>query len=88
MTGAASAELRDAFSLTGRGTVLVVAGIEGTVHIGDTLVVDDFEARVDGIEMIDGRSLPADTVGLFFKSVGADDCRSFVGRRASFRRAG
>ncbi len=86
MTSPASAELMDVFDLTGHGTVMVVGKLEGTVHIGDALVLDDFEARVEGIEMINVKSLPADTIGLLIKSAGADVCRAFLGRRATFRK--
>ena len=66
-TAAVTAKLLDVFSVTGRGTVLVLGDIEGAILIGDQGAVDVLSFAVTGLESIrfaDAQEFPPDTIGV------------------------
>lgn len=87
----ASAVLGDVFALTGIGTVLFFSDIEGMIHVGDEMRLEDRMTKVIGIEMIrfaDPSAHPADTIGLRIDDSEVDFYRPLIGQRAEFRKGG
>lgn len=85
----ASAVLRDVFALTGRGTIAVVANIEGTIKLGNTSALPTGPALISGVEMIrftDPTKRPRDSIGLLLDGVDVDAVRPLIGTQFTFKK--
>ena len=88
---AAVAQLTEVFQITGRGVVIICAGVDGVIRIGQTASVGDLRCRVLGIEMPNPpqrSSGLAHSIGVLIDHPAKADLLPLVGQSVTFSSEG